>query len=100
MALSLRRLGADERGATTAEYGITVVVMAAIVVALAISFRGSLNSLYDSASNKVAAATADGSAATTTGGTTTGGTTTGNGNAGGKGNGNAGGNGKGNGKTP
>ncbi len=43
----------DEQAATTAEYGIIVVVMAAIALAVMTTFKGSLENLYGGANNNI-----------------------------------------------
>ncbi len=43
----------DEQAATTAEYGIIVVVMAAIALAVLTTFKGSLVNLYGGANNNI-----------------------------------------------
>jgi Flp pilus assembly pilin Flp len=43
----------DEQAATTAEYGIIVVVMAAIALAVMTTFKTSLTNLYGGANNNV-----------------------------------------------
>ena len=43
----------DEQAATTAEYGIIVVVMAAIALAVMTTFRTSLVNLYGGANNNI-----------------------------------------------
>jgi Flp pilus assembly pilin Flp len=43
----------DEQAATTAEYGIIVVVMAAIALAVLTTFKGSLTNLYGGANNNI-----------------------------------------------
>jgi Flp pilus assembly pilin Flp len=43
----------DEQAATTAEYGIIVVVMAAIALAVLGTFRTSLTTLYNGANTKI-----------------------------------------------
>lgn len=54
---AVRNFVRNEEGATTAEYGIIVVVMAAIALAVLISLRGSLNNLYNGASTNINKAT-------------------------------------------
>jgi pilus assembly protein Flp/PilA len=54
---AVRNFLRDEEGATTAEYGIIVVVMAAIALAVLISLRGSLNNLYNDAGTTINSAT-------------------------------------------
>ena len=54
---AVRNFLRDEEGATTAEYGIIVVVMAAIALAVLISLRGSLNTLYQDANTTINNAT-------------------------------------------
>ena len=46
----------DDAAATTAEYGIVIVVMAAIAFGVVASLNGSLNGLYGTASSKTEAA--------------------------------------------
>jgi Flp pilus assembly pilin Flp len=43
----------DEQAATTAEYGIIVVVMAAIALAVMTTFKTSLTNLYGGANNNI-----------------------------------------------
>ena len=43
----------DEQAATTAEYGIIVVVMAAIALAVLTTFKTSLTNLYGGANNNI-----------------------------------------------
>jgi pilus assembly protein Flp/PilA len=57
MLNAIRNFVRDEEGATTAEYGIIVVVMAAIALAVLTSLNGSLANLYTNASAKVNSAT-------------------------------------------
>jgi Flp pilus assembly pilin Flp len=50
---AVRSFGADEQAATTAEYGIIVVVMAAIALAVMTTFKSSLTNLYGGANNNI-----------------------------------------------
>lgn len=61
LTAAVRNFVRDEEGATTAEYGIIVVVMAAIAIIVLISLNSSLNNLYNGAGNKVNQATTYGS---------------------------------------
>ena len=92
IATIVRNFARDEQAATTAEYGIIVVVMAAIAVAALRKFDTSVGRVYASADTNVKAADIFAPTAGTSG--------NGNGNtgSGSNGNGNGGtGNGKGNG---
>jgi Flp pilus assembly pilin Flp len=53
LVASVRSFGTDEQAATTAEYGIIVVVMAAIALAVMTTFKTSLTNLYGGANNNV-----------------------------------------------
>lgn len=53
---AVRRFVRDEQGATTAEYGIIVVVVAAIAIAVLRTLDGSLANLYGNANAKINAA--------------------------------------------
>jgi pilus assembly protein Flp/PilA len=53
---AVRRFVRDEQGATTAEYGIIVVVVAAIAIAVLRTLDGSLANLYSNANAKINAA--------------------------------------------
>jgi Flp pilus assembly pilin Flp len=53
LTTAARRFVRDEQAATTAEYGIIVVVMAAIALAVLTTFRDSLTSLYGGANTKI-----------------------------------------------
>jgi Flp pilus assembly pilin Flp len=44
----------DEAGATTAEYGIIIVVVAGIAIFVLTALNGTLNTLYDKFNTKVA----------------------------------------------
>ncbi len=55
LATIARNFVRDEQAATTAEYGIIVVVMAAIAVAALTTLDGSISSLFSSANTKVQA---------------------------------------------
>ncbi len=48
----------DEQGATTAEYGVIVAVMVAIAVAVMITLKGGLNTLYSDTNSAMAGAAA------------------------------------------
>jgi Flp pilus assembly pilin Flp len=54
---AIRTFLRDEEGATTAEYGIIVVVMAAIAFAVLQTLNGSMETLYGGAQDKVDDAT-------------------------------------------
>ena len=47
----------DEAGATTAEYGIIIVVVAGIAIFVLASLNNALNTLYGNFKNKVATVT-------------------------------------------
>ncbi len=53
---AVRSFVRDEQGATTAEYGIIVVVMAAIAVAVMITLKGGLNTLYSNTNTSMSGA--------------------------------------------
>jgi Flp pilus assembly pilin Flp len=53
---AVRSFVRDEQGATTAEYGIIVVVVAAIAIAVLGTLDKTLGNLYTSANTKVQAA--------------------------------------------
>ena len=53
---AVRNFVRSEEGATTAEYGIIVVVMAAIALAVLLTFQGSINRLYNGANETINAA--------------------------------------------
>jgi pilus assembly protein Flp/PilA len=57
LASAVRSFVRDEEGATTAEYGIIVVVMAAIAFAVLQTLNGSMETLYGGAQDKVDDAT-------------------------------------------
>ena len=57
LATIARNFVRDEQAATTAEYGIIVVVMAAIAFAVLQQLNGSMDTLYGGAQSKVEAAT-------------------------------------------
>jgi Flp pilus assembly pilin Flp len=48
----------DEQGATTAEYGVIVAVMVAIAVAVMITLKSGLNTLYSQTNSSMAGAAA------------------------------------------
>jgi Flp pilus assembly pilin Flp len=48
----------DEQGATTAEYGVIVAVMVAIAVAVMITLKGGLNTLYTQTNTSMSGAAA------------------------------------------
>jgi Flp pilus assembly pilin Flp len=48
----------DEQGATTAEYGVIVAVMVAIAVAVMITLKSGLNTLYSQTNASMAGAAA------------------------------------------
>jgi Flp pilus assembly pilin Flp len=50
---AIRSFVRDEQGATTAEYGIIVVVVAAIAIAVLRTLDGSLANLYGNANAKI-----------------------------------------------
>jgi Flp pilus assembly pilin Flp len=50
---AVRSFVRDEQGATTAEYGIIVVVVAAIAIAVLRTLDGSLANLYGNANSKI-----------------------------------------------
>ncbi len=54
---SIRNFVRNEQGATTVEYGIIVVVMAAIAVAALTSLDGSIGTLFGGAKTNVQAGT-------------------------------------------
>ena len=54
---AVRNFVRNEEGATTAEYGIIVVVMAAIALAVLLTFRTSINTLYNDANTTINNAT-------------------------------------------
>jgi Flp pilus assembly pilin Flp len=54
---AVRNFVRSEEGATTAEYGIIVVVMAAIALAVLLTFRTSINTLYNDANTTITNAT-------------------------------------------
>ena len=56
LTAAVRSFVRDEEGATTAEYGIIVVVMAAIAFAVLKTLNTSMNTLYGGAATKVEAA--------------------------------------------
>ena len=56
LTAAVRSFVRDEEGATTAEYGIIVVVMAAIAFAVLKTLNTSMNTLYGGAGTKVTAA--------------------------------------------
>ena len=53
LTAAVRNFVRNEEGATTAEYGIIVVVMAAIALIVLISLNNSLNNLYNGASTNI-----------------------------------------------
>lgn len=57
LTAAVRNFVRDEEGATTAEYGIIVVVMAAIALIVMISLNSSLNNLYNGAGANINEAT-------------------------------------------
>ena len=57
LTAAVRSFIRDEEGATTAEYGIIVVVMAAIAFAVLKTLNTSMGSLYGGAATKVSDAT-------------------------------------------
>lgn len=61
LTAAVRNFVRNEEGATTAEYGIIVVVMAAIALIVLISLNDSLNELYNGAQTNIDKATAYGS---------------------------------------
>ena len=61
LTAAVRNFVRNEEGATTAEYGIIVVVMAAIALIVLISLNNSLNELYNGAQTNIDKATAYGS---------------------------------------
>jgi Flp pilus assembly pilin Flp len=55
---SIRSFVRDEQGATTAEYGVIVAVMVAIAVAVMITLKSGLNTLYSQTNDSMAGAAA------------------------------------------
>jgi Flp pilus assembly pilin Flp len=53
---SIRSFVRDEQGATTAEYGVIVAVMVAIAVAVMITLKGGLETLYNQTNASMAGA--------------------------------------------
>jgi Flp pilus assembly pilin Flp len=53
---SIRSFVRDEQGATTAEYGVIVAVMVAIAVAVMITLKGGLETLYTQTNGNMASA--------------------------------------------
>jgi Flp pilus assembly pilin Flp len=53
---SIRSFVRDEQGATTAEYGVIVAVMVAIAVAVMITLKGGLTTLYSQTNASMAGA--------------------------------------------
>ena len=56
LATIARNFVRDEQAATTAEYGVIVAVMVAIAVAVMITLRGGLNTLYTQTNTSMAGA--------------------------------------------
>ncbi len=59
LATAARRFVRDEQGATTAEYGVIVAVMVAIAVAVMITLKGGLNTLYTQSNTNMTKAASD-----------------------------------------
>ena len=54
LTTAIRSFVRDEQGATTAEYGVIVAVMVAIAVAVMITLKGGLNTLYSQTNQSMA----------------------------------------------
>jgi Flp pilus assembly pilin Flp len=57
MLRSLRNFVRDEEGATTAEYGIIIVVVAGIAIFVLTQLNNALNKLYGNFNSKVSSVT-------------------------------------------